>query len=259
MKWTISRRSALRTATLAWAVALAVTANCAVAGPLTTFTLDVTNSILTASGLLSVGNTTLPIRSQAPGSLLTTLEGQILADITPGVSIEFPGGATVMPIQQPGAFLPGSAPADMAGRVLNILPGISAFGAFRNDVLTFGSLSPLALSGSTFDAGGVQTGFVSGLFDYEVTSLFSNTYVLDGGSLVNEPGLVGQLNNLGSLYQLILPIQSSLVLQEEGFTLQLEIEGRVVAYGEFAVPEPSTWTLALLGTALAGWGWRRRR
>lgn len=245
-----SIRPAVRAAGLAWAFCLGLSGGTTLAAQISVFTLDVPNSILTVSGILSFGNTSLPVKSQAPGSLLTTLTGNIVADITPGVSIDFIGGAGVIPIQQPGGFLPGGIPADMAGRVLNILPGVNAYGAFRNDILEFTSLGALPISGSTFDASGAVTNFLAGQFDYDVAGLLTNSYSIAGAALGNDPGLVGQLNVVGSNYQLILPIQTTLRLSEAGFDLTMDIEGRVVAYGPIPVPEPTSLTLACLGGVL---------
>ena len=251
-------RPAARAAGLAWLVWLGLGGGVATAGHVSVFTLDVPNSILTVSGLLSFGNTTLPVKSQAPGSLLTTLSGNLVADIMPGVSIELLGGASVVPVQQPGGFLPGGLAADMAGRVLNILPGVNAYGAFRNDILEFASLGAMPLAANAFDASATVTNFTAGQFDYDVAGILTNSYSIANTSLANDAGLTGQLNVVGTNYQLILPIQTTLQLSGDGFDLILDIEGRVVAYGPIPVPEPSTLALACLGGALL-MGVRRRR
>lgn len=260
MSWNKSFRPAACAASLALALCLGLGGGKANATPVS-FTLDIPNSIVTVSGLLQFGSTTLAIRSQSPGSLLATLSGNLETDIVPGVSINLIGGSVVAPVLQPGGFLPSNTAADLAGKVPNILPGITAYGAFRNDVLDFTSLSTIALAGNTFSADDVVTTFLSGQFDYEVPTFISNSWGLAGGNLQNDPGFFGQLNVVGPNYQLILPLETSLVLSDSGFTLTLNVESRIVAYGPIPiVPEPSSVVLAgMAGLALVGVARHRRK
>lgn len=90
-----------------------------------TFVLDPSESELSLDGDIEG---VVFFEPQAPGSLTTALTGVLEVDLT-GSSIEFLPGSNVAAADQAGPFIPIAAAAAFAGQVIDIAPGISAFGA----------------------------------------------------------------------------------------------------------------------------------
>lgn len=239
-----------RVRNLLWLTALVV--GMVSRGQAAMFVVEPTNSVLTVSGTLTAFGSTYLIVSQAPGSLTSTLNGTIEATVAGG-TITFDGGAAVAPILQPGTFLPFNAPAEFAGRV----PELGAVGALRNNLLDFSSAA-LAVNGANeFDASSVVPNLLSGVFDFEVLGFLPAQTTNLAGTVTQAADLVGTVDIVGGQQRLMLPVSTSLVQSDGTFTLEMIIEGRILAFAP--VPEPASMILAGMGAAGLMVVVRRRR
>jgi len=220
-----------------------------------TAVIDDSISLVTVQGSLSNGTDTLPITPQAPGSLQTSLSGTLQVDISGG-NITFFGGSLIVAADQGGSFLPFNTDANLAGEVADILPGITAVGAFRDFTFDLiGGPIPLNLDG-TFDASGLFFDSLSGTFDYEVPGLlgpFSDSL----GGQASLGSLTGSVELLPSgNYEVIIPFSLSFLTTIDELTLDLTAAGRISAI----TPEPSSYILAVMAAlSLAGVVYRHRQ
>jgi hypothetical protein len=216
--------------------------------------IDDSISLITVQGTLSNGQDTLPVTEQAPGSLQTSLSGQLSVDISGG-NISFLGGL-IVPANQGGSFLPFSTDAQLAGEVADILPGITAVGSFRNFEFDVSS-GPIPLNpDGTFDASGIFFNSLNGTFDYEVPGIlgpFSDSL----GGLASAGSLTGSVElQPDGRYEVIVPFSLSFLTTIDELTLDLTAAGRIFA----VTPEPSSYVLAVMAAlSLAGMVYRRHK
>lgn len=181
---------------------------------------------------------------QLPGSLTTNVFGTLEVTITPGF-IAFDGGSNLDLVEQPGPFLPGSAPADLAGAIEDILPGLDGFATVRDAVFDVTN-GPQALSGvGEFSTAGMQVFFSSGVTAYEVPGLLEGSYTYGGQFDVFVPQ-TGTLEDLGGgIFKITVPFQVSETFDTGlvGLTLTQTITGQVVAI----VPEPASLGMMFVG------------
>jgi hypothetical protein len=151
-----------------------------------TFQVDPAGSSLTVSGT-ALGS---PILSQGPGSLTTTYQGPLLAQLTP-TTINFPGGSAVA-ANNSGNWQPlpggasGAAPANYGARVIILFQ--TNFAAVRNAVFDVTSLAPLPLTGlpnSHLFGSTVDFTSTAGDVDYNSALAGSGTSPLAGNTGTN--------------------------------------------------------------------------
>lgn len=211
------------------------------AGAATTFVIDPNQSFVTLSGEIpGVG----PLLTQLPGSLTSNFLGTLEVDLDTAGFISFPGGGSFDVFAHPGSFQPGGLPADFAGRVEEVLPGIDAFVTIRDligDVT--GSAAPLALDG-TFSVDNTRVDILSGIGESEIGGL-RGVSDFSGGFLVNDSVDLGSLTTIGNDLVLAIPFDRIEPLSTTVGTIELAISGQLVAVA--TVPEPSTFVLLGLG------------
>lgn len=197
------------------------------------------------------------LTEQSPGSLTSNIMGTIEATITPGF-ISFGGGSNLDVIEQPGPFLPGNVPADLAGKIQDIVPGVDGY-AVATDAVFDVTNGPQAVSGlGEFSTAGMQVFFMSGTTFYEVPGLISSSYDYGGQFSIFVPQ-TGTLEDLGGgALKLTIPFEVTEIIATPLMELVLTqtITGQIVA----VVPEPSTLVLVLTGgLGLCVIGVRRQR
>jgi Ca2+-binding RTX toxin-like protein len=111
-------------------------------------------------------------------------------------------GSNLDPVQQPGPFLPGNIPADVAGVIPNFL-GVNIYGAVTDLIAGLGPISTTVANNGTFTLTDLPLSVTSGTLFYEggfllplsSTSLTGNnaTYTV-AGSLVQSGNLVTGVN-----------------------------------------------------------------
>ncbi len=195
------------------------------------------------------------VTEQSPGSLSSNIMGTLEATITPGF-ISFGGGSNLDVIEQPGPFLPGNVPADLAGKIQNLLPTIDG-SAVALDAVFDVINDPQAMSGSgEFSTAGMQVFFMSGTTAFEVPGVITSSYDYGGQFDIFVPKM-GTLEDIGGgVLKLTIPFEVSEIIETPLMELVLTqtITGQIVA----VVPEPATWLLSAIGLAVCGL-WRLSR
>lgn len=210
---------------------------------LTSFTVDSTQSVLTVSASLTTPLGTIQLQPQGPGSLTTTYEGTVKADVT-AASIEFVGGSAVRG-QNNGDWEPGlggaagTALANYGGQADNSL--LSAKAAMREILVDLQS-GPLTITAGTFPAEALVFGFPSNatsVLDYSYDSIAgsdSGSYNLTSYS-TNSIGATGSLARMGNELVLTIPVHYSghgtLIFSDD---LAYTLDGQLVARATAAAP-----------------------
>lgn len=223
-------------------------------------------SFLEMFGHLGGVGTTYPLQEQTPGSLTTSLGGTLTAvfDYSGGVvnSIQFVGGNTILAIDQPGAFLPGFAPADFAFKVDY---GSTAYGTYRD--FSFG------LNGAALPVNGAgqfnptDIVWMTATADYEwvlpmVSSGSETAFVNQTIALPLLPPNIATVELTDTLLTVTLPFTARIGFIADGDTTPTKINyyGNIVAtYCLTPIPEPSTWILSTIGVAAVGLARLRRK
>lgn len=206
------------------------------------FTIDSAQTQVTLSGRAAG----LDIMEQGPGSLITSFEGTIVAEIFDG-SLHFTGNSEIRGITNgewsPKAFgESGTEPADFGARAGGGL--ISGTGALRSLLLDMESEAPLALAEEQFDANGLLFRFPDSspsAFDYRVTVFLStqSDRRLLSGYATNQLATAASLTTQGTIQRLHIPIVASIqfgLLEPEDSVLTLS--GQLEATRELSVTEP---------------------
>ena len=133
------------------------------------FQISQTESSITTSGTISVNSNSFgSLQEQSPGSLSTYLTGSIPV-LDNGTSLSIRSGASIPLANINGSFQPGDGPANIAG---SIPIGIyTAYGAFRNTVLTINQSTLTLNPDGTFSPTGIVFQVQSSEFDYSIPGL----------------------------------------------------------------------------------------
>lgn len=198
------------------------------------FTVDSNESWLTIFGDIEG---LFPINEQVPGSLTSSVSGWLFADVLPNwLTI---AGADLIPADQPGLYEPNNAPAQFAAQT-TVLPGVDAWAAIRNASATVWNWGTPINPGGTFNAGDMSLAFSTGTLDYSIPLLGVNQFDTLSflGSIPNVPASPGTVTFAGGLATITLPVYAETsTVTEFGFTLNIGIEGQIVATGP-AAPQP---------------------
>ncbi len=147
-----------------------------------TFTVDSSQSLLTLDArlFLSNGQLELPVVEQAPGSLDAQMAGTFTVHRSEdGLTFQ---SANLDVLANPGSFLPGGTPADIAAQV-NLF-GLVANAAIRNILFTLSSgLLPVDEDGY-FDASGLNYEFTDGQISYSALGM-SETFPVNTPDIPN--------------------------------------------------------------------------
>lgn len=195
------------------------------------FIINPANSTLQATGHVKStdGNITVNISPQVPGSLTGTLQGHIDALYSAGV-IQFLDESDVDFIEQPGPFLPGDLPADLAGMIF--FP--EGYAALR-DLHVSGRSSLISISGTSFAANKIQVFFTSGTIAAHVTDVFTGAFQVSPVAQANN-GTAGSIVSSGATVDLTLPIDSTITVPiSSQFTATLRLQGTIIAAGSVPV------------------------
>lgn len=207
-----------------------------------TFTLDPARSSISLGGSVSG----IALQEQAAGSLTTSYEGSIVAEVSPTL-IEFVGG-TRMTARELNSWQPGPNGAEGTASASYGAKGHSG-GFFAIDALAASrrllfdvTSSPLALSGGTFDAAALVFQFVDTnncVLDYRVTGVFN-----DAGSKVLSGLATNSVTGSSSLTT-VDGVETLKIAVSASFTFELVIPGdtTLTLTGELvatrgAAPEP---------------------
>ncbi len=179
------------------------------------FTIDSSQTQVTLSGTAAG----LAVDEQGPGSLTTSFEGMILADLTAD-SLRFVGGSQIDGVTN-GDWSPkamgvaGTEPADFGAAASGGL--ISGTAALRNLLLDLESES-VALAEGAFNADGLRFRFpdeAPSAFDYRVTVFIStqSDRELLAGYATNHVAGTGTLTEQDNVQILEVPIEATIVFE----------------------------------------------
>jgi hypothetical protein len=223
---------------IAWAGLVAGLAPHAFTEPVQ-FVIDDTRTQVSLSGTAAG----LTVAEQGPGSLTTSFQGVVNAELTPD-SIRFVGGGRIDGVingdWSPQALgVAGTAPADFGAQASG--GGISGTAALRDLLLDLESETVLPLSQGTFNADGLLFRFpedAPSAFDYRVQVFIfvENGRELLAGYATNRIATAGSLTTEGSTQVLQIPIDAtvSFELLDPGDS-QLTIKGQLRATRELGV------------------------
>jgi PEP-CTERM motif-containing protein len=213
------------------------------------FTIVPAQSSLTLSGSC-LG---IPFSPQPPDGFNASYSGTIDATLGPG-SIKFNSASADAIVS--GVYQPGLAPGDY-GVTFVLSESTTVFFSIRNYVFSLSSPT-LALVGGAFDANGLSFAVTGGNNDYDFgpfcVDCGGSPTALTGQSASNGGG-TGSLSTIVGVQTLTIPIDVTITyttLLPNDTTYRLM--GNIVA---IAVPEPSTWTLLVIG-AMFGFIVRRK-
>jgi len=232
-----------------------------------TFTVNSTLSQLTLTPTTLLFGSPLPSSAQGAGSLVTGFSGTIVADIT-GSTIQFLGGSFLTALTS-GDWLPGDdynagdylTDPDAANYgVLTDLSSLSlpaaSPSAVRDLTISLQHTAPVALTGGTFDEGGIVTDYTDGTVFYAVGG---TPPVTDLTGVTPNPTLStaapATVTTIGEETTLTLPFQMTSQYLVNFLAVGQEYNGTIVA--THVVPEPSTMAMLLLSLPLIR-GIRRR-
>jgi len=198
------------------------------------FVLDNVLSTVTVSGRLFDPSTSAEslLAEQAPGSLTTTLEGTLVADVTE-TTIQFLETSVVDAVEQPGIFLPGDAPADLAAEI-ELFPGFFGFAAIR-DALFSGFSLPIIFDGNgEFSSEDVTLTATAGTIAAEIPAVVSETLELEGLFLENMETTPSTVDIQDDQIELTLLVSSQFLLPvpETGLIAEIDIVGQLVAVAD---------------------------
>ena len=180
------------------------------------FTIDSAQTQVTMSGTAAE----LTIAEQGPGSLTTSFEGNVVAEVNDD-SLRFVGGGRIEGVTNgdwsPMAFgETGTEPANFGARAGSGL--ISGTGALRDLLLDLESETAVPLNQGEFNADGLLFQFpedAPSAFDYRVTVFFSTESgrELLAGYATNQITTAGTLTTQGNTQVLHIPIEASIVFE----------------------------------------------
>jgi hypothetical protein len=180
------------------------------------FTIDSALTQVTMSGTAAG----LTIAEQGPGSLTTSFEGNVVAEVNDD-SLRFVGGGRIEGVTNgdwsPMAFgETGTEPADFGARAGSGL--ISGTGALRDLLLDLESETAVPLNQGEFNADGLLFRFpedAPSAFDYRVTVFLSTESgrELLAGYATNQITTAGTLTTQGNTQILHIPIEASIVFE----------------------------------------------
>lgn len=210
-----------------------------------TFVIDAVLSTMTVSGDISG----TAIEEQQAGSLTGKLGGTLFAELAAG-SIHLEGGNTIDAVAKPGPFQPGNAPADFAMRVV-ASPGLIGQGAIRDGILDIkGPAMALAADGS-FNVSGLTLSTISGLLDFSLPLVYSDTLPIEGYSSANLAPLPGQLEVLADSLRITIPLSGTIEVSDPatGITATIHLNGQVVALAALPAGKDTTdlYTISVAG------------
>ena len=214
---------------------------------------------------------------QGPGSLNGALTGTVVANAV-GNTLNFPGGGHI-DVTNTGPWQPNNLPGAF-GFTAHVEFSPDAFfdfvGNFRD--LRFDLLGSTPLSGpagnQTFDTSGLEFATLKGFLSGKITACAQGqcqTQTMpdeDASGPPNDPldsQSGGTLVSLGNNRTLSIPFKAShsesqtQTVDNVSVTVALDalLQGPIT--GIVAVPEPSTWAIALLGTLMLGLGGLARK
>ncbi len=172
---------------------------------------------------------------QSAGSLTTQLGGRILAGSSNGVDLNVYEGSYLDPVTQPGPFLPGNGPADLAGVIPNFL-GVNIYGAVTNLIAGLGPKSTTVANDGSFTLTDLPLNVTSGELNYDGGFLLppSSTSLTGNSAVYTVSGSLTQSGNQVTGVQ--LPVSGNFVLSTpvaslNNLTLNIHIDliGNVVA------------------------------
>jgi Ca2+-binding RTX toxin-like protein len=172
---------------------------------------------------------------QSAGSLTTQLGGRILAGSSNGVDLQVYEGSYLDPVTQPGPFLPGNGPADLAGVIPNFL-GVNIYGAVTNLIAGLGPKSTTVANDGSFTLTDLPLNVTSGELNYDGGFLLppSSTSLTGNSAVYTVSGSLTQSGNQVTGVQ--LPVSGNFVLSTtvaslNNLTLNIHIDliGNVVA------------------------------
>ncbi|NIA06627.1 MAG: PEP-CTERM sorting domain-containing protein [Actinobacteria bacterium] len=240
---------------LSIAIMTTVVLACASRAPAVEFTIDQQSSSLTLSGE-ALGS--VPLQEQSSGSLTTTYQGTINAQI--GSTIQF--DIAVADADVSGDYLPDSignlntAPGDYGAYAYYLLTDLYA--AVREFIFDMNS-APITLTGNSFDASSITIITTQGYMDWNTAGAFGNDQGredLAGNSNLNQASN-GSLVIVGLDVTLTVPIDFTMYFDLSGDGQDdswVNVTGDIVAMG--TIPEPMSLLLLLGG---AGFLASRRR
>ncbi|MBX9791000.1 MAG: hypothetical protein K2Y37_18935 [Pirellulales bacterium] len=191
---------------------------------------------------MSVTAGTLSATEQMPGSLTTALQGSLMVDLnTPG-AITFPGGGSVSLVDQPGPFVPGNGPAELAGQIY-VGTDLLIAGVLRGMQFDF-SAAARPLDGQGHFDPSLSALVKAGALDYESDLLGSGTSPLTGTYANHQTATPGTFTNTDGQKKLVIPFGYESLGQQGGQVFNIALHGQIVAIAE--VPEPATLTLAAM-------------
>ena len=202
-----------------------------------TFTVDPARSRVTLSG--TVGGTEL--REQGPGSLSTTVSGQMdVAAIAGEIAITSARlDANVSGNWSPGVAGQASSPADFGGKSPSFLGDIT--GALREIVLEASSPARTVSSTGAFDASSIVFSFPTNsasVIDYDAGFLGKDSKVLAGAG-TNRTATVGTLIESSGTQTLTLALDATFYFSLVGNNdTILRLTGQLVATAAASIPTP---------------------
>ena len=171
-------------------------------------TIDSLLTGLAASGDVEVAPAPpAPLAEQAAGSLSTSATGTVDVQILNG-TLQILDTSSLDLVEQPGPFLPGNAPGDIAAEV-DLFP-LFLRAAIRNVIGSATTQQVVLDSGNQFDAGGLRILVNQGQFDYEVVGVLNDTYDLNGLVAFSDPGLIGSISPVPGQIVLDVPVASTI-------------------------------------------------
>lgn len=205
------------------------------------FTVDPTRSSITLQGTV-LG---FALSEQGPGSLTTSYEGTIVADLTE-TTLTFPGRG-VLRARDNGTWQPapggdaGSAPANYAGKASSFLANAVAAARQVEFQLSSGALP---LTSGQFESRQVQFQFTPegpSTFDFNVTGLLAQKgQIALTGLTTNRVAGTSSLTTADGLQTLTIPVEATfaftLLLENDGI---LQLAGQLVATRPVAEPGPT--------------------
>jgi hypothetical protein len=185
-------------------------------GAIVQFTIDPDHTQVTLSGTAAG----LTVVEQGPGSLTTSFEGTVMAEVTED-SLRFVGGGRIDGVPN-GDWSPralgvaGTEPADFGAQASGGL--ISGTAALRELLLDLESDGAMAVNEGEFSADGLLFLFPEdspSAFDYRVTVFIStqSDRAFLAGYATNRIAATGTLTAQGNTQVLELPIQASIVFE----------------------------------------------
>ncbi len=195
------------------------------------FVIDSGLTSITIGGAITIPNSafSVPLVPQLPGSDTTSLSGTVRGSFGPN-SFQFLGGSVVDAMEQPGPFLPGNGPADVALQV-EISPALIGSIAVRDAFFDVAS-GPIPVDANgNFDGEGITISITGGTGSVEVPGLIQGDFDLTGGFAVNMTAITATIETIGESRRITVPIETTieLAIPDTPFFAEVTIVGLIVA------------------------------